>query len=250
MKHTRKNKLHRELLPLGWKIIEYKLFYYYLEMIHEDWHLELTINDDLYDDLERKYLRLTYALKLVNYDVHKIHFNWQTEEFQEYAMFEVDFTRPSVNLVLSKLEKKKMAFGNKDKTEEKHSTSVHAKIAEQLSELSPKVENAVVDALVERELTKRSEAVVQCMDMLAKCEGDLRKIKPDQVSYDGDGKEVSSTFSKNKFEEKKKLLERIEKLKNAITKAIEKGDFSDVYNLKNSGASGGSSKPEADQSSD
>ena len=142
-----------------------------------------------------------------------------------------------------------MAFGDKVSSKET-GTSVHQKIATQITELAPSVEETVINTLVERELTKRSEAVVQCMDMLGKLEGDLKKIKPDQVSFDTDGKIISESFSKNKFEEKKKLIERIGKYTNAITKAIEKADFNDVYNLKNQGASGGSSSKETNTETD
>jgi len=140
-----------------------------------------------------------------------------------------------------------MAFGDKVSSKE---TSVHQKIATRIAELVPSVEETVVNMLVERELTKRSEAIVQCMDTLAKLEGDLRKIKPDLVSFDTDGKIVSENFSKNKFEEKKKLIERMGKYTSAITKAIEKADFGDVYNLKNQGASGGSSSKETNIETD
>jgi len=101
-----------------------------------------------------------------------------------------------------------MAFGDKISNKDA-GISVQQKIATQIAELAPSVEEAVVNTLVERELTKRSEVVVQCMDTLGKLEGDLRKIKPDQVSYDSDGKIISESFSRNKFEEKKKLIERI-----------------------------------------
>ena len=142
-----------------------------------------------------------------------------------------------------------MAFGDKISNKDA-GISVQQKIATQIAELAPSVEEAVVNTLVERELTKRSEAVVQCMDTLGKLEGDIRKIKPDQVSYDSDGKIISESFSRNKFEEKKKLIERIGKYTSAITKAIEKADFSDVYNLKNQGAGGSSSNKETDTETD
>jgi len=142
-----------------------------------------------------------------------------------------------------------MAFGDKISNKDA-GISVQQKIATQIAELAPSVEETVVNTLVERELTKRSEAVVQCMDTLGKLEGDLRKIKPDQVSYDSDGKIISESFSRNKFEEKKKLIERIGKYTNAITKAIEKADFSDVYNLKNQGSGGGKDSTETDTETD
>ena len=142
-----------------------------------------------------------------------------------------------------------MAFGDK-LNEKDDGLTVLKRIATDIAKITPKVEDAVVDAMVKRELNKRTEAVVQVMDNLSKLEGDLRKIKPDQVQIDDAGKEISSSFSKAKFEELKKHREKIEKHRNALTKALEKGDFGDLYNLKNSGSGGGGSKPEADTSSD
>lgn len=136
-----------------------------------------------------------------------------------------------------------MAFG--DKTGKGTSLTVYDKIAEQITSLAPQVEADVVDALVQRELNKRSEAVVIVMDQLSKLELDLRKIKPDQT-FDGEGKVVSETYTKAKFEELKKLREKITKFSSAITKALEKADFTDVYNIKNQKSGGSPSSEETD----
>jgi len=100
MKAARKEILRKRLLDVCWSIIEYKIYYYYPELVHPSWHKKLTIHDDLYDELERQYLRLCFALKCFNTNVHKVHFEWQDNT---HAMFEVDFDRPSVQLVLSKI---------------------------------------------------------------------------------------------------------------------------------------------------
>ena len=103
MKQSRKNSLRERLIPLGWKILEYKLFYYYPDLVHNSWWNKLTVDDLVYDELEKEYLRLSFALKYPNYNVHKIYFKWQNEEFQKYSKIELDFVRPSVQLVAAKL---------------------------------------------------------------------------------------------------------------------------------------------------
>lgn len=111
--------------------------------------------------------------------------------------------------------------------------SVTVKVAEQIAGLSPKVEGAVVDVLVTRELTRRSEALVTVMDKLTKAEKDFKKLGPDTVTFDENGQKLTETFSKARTEERKKATEQIEKMTKAINKALENADFDNVYNFAN-----------------
>lgn len=113
--------------------------------------------------------------------------------------------------------------------------SVQIKVAESIANIAPKVEDQVVEVIVERELEKRATAIVKAMDTLSKFETDLRKIKPDQTSFSETGEKVSETYSKAKLEEKNKLTQKIEKNTKAINKALETGDYQDVYNLNKQG---------------
>jgi hypothetical protein len=99
-----------------------------------------------------------------------------------------------------------------------------------------------VDVLVERELDKRSNALVSVMDLLNKAESELKKLKPDQNGFDDSGKVVSSSYSKEKLDERNKIVARIGKLEKAINKALDPNspDYSDCYNLA-SGADKGQS---------
>lgn len=127
--------------------------------------------------------------------------------------------------------------------------SVHAKVAEQIGAINPKVEDKVVGVLVDRELTKRSDALVVVLDALAKLESDMKKLKPDmQMFGTEEGSAPVEAFSKAKHEERKKLGEKITKYTNALNKALDKGDYGDVYNLKNQkpGGSGDSEKTDTD----
>jgi hypothetical protein len=126
-------------------------------------------------------------------------------------------------------------------------TSVQTKIAEALSAISGEVEDKVVETFVDREVEKRSTAMVMAIEKVSKFVDDLKKIdRPDNVVYDADGQVIESfsTFSKKRTDERKKLNDQINKLTNAINKALDSGDFGDVYKLA-SGANTGSDKSPA-----
>lgn len=124
--------------------------------------------------------------------------------------------------------------------------TITAKVAEQIKSLGPRVEEQVIAALTERELKRRSEAVVTCIDKLAKMELDYRKLGPDIQTYDETGKETSSAFSKGRIKERNDAAQKINKFTNAIKKALENGDFNDVYGLGNSGGGGKDNSPAKD----
>jgi hypothetical protein len=105
------------------------------------------------------------------------------------------------------------------------------KVAEQITTISPAVNESVVNFLVNKEVDKRSSAIIQGIDKYNGLKNDLRKVKPDQVLFAEDGKEVSSGYSKAKLEERKKLIEQIEKLEKALDQAIGGGDMSKLYDL-------------------
>lgn len=44
----------KRYVKLSWQILAYKLMYYRPELVHSDWHKELTISDLDYDQLEKE----------------------------------------------------------------------------------------------------------------------------------------------------------------------------------------------------
>lgn len=110
--------------------------------------------------------------------------------------------------------------------------SVQIKVAETILSIAPKVEDKVVGVLVERELAKRSTALVQVMDKLVDLEKDLKKLdRPDQKSYDNSGKVLTETYSKGLVDNVAKAKQKVEKHTKAINKALDSNDFGDVYQL-------------------
>lgn len=129
--------------------------------------------------------------------------------------------------------------------------SVREKIATEMSTLNPKVEAAMVRILADREVEKRSVALVKCWDLLQTAENELKRLRPDHVIFDVTHTKVGEAYSKTQDENRKKIEQRIEKLAKAINKAIDDHDFSDAYNLANSGgkdtpAGGAGGSAEAD----
>lgn len=118
------------------------------------------------------------------------------------------------------------------KKDTKHPTSVHMKVADGISALAPSVEEAVVDTLVEREKKRRAAAIVQVFDKRDVLLNDLNKIRPKNDRFTEEGKPIGEpSFNKDDTEKRKKLKDQIAKCENAINKAIEKQDYTDVYNL-------------------
>lgn len=106
-------------------------------------------------------------------------------------------------------------------------------VAERLAEISPAVNNKVVEHIVNIQLEKRSTAIVEGITKLDKLTNDLKKVRPDVGgSFTDTGEETKPTlYSKEKFEERKKLNEQIAKLTNALDLAIDKADMSKLYEL-------------------
>lgn len=115
--------------------------------------------------------------------------------------------------------------------------SIAQAIADQIAKCAPATSERVINAMVEREVTKRSDAIVKVLDKLSKAKAESYKIKPDIVSYDEEGKPAVQNWSKDQLEKRKKNAEQILKMERAIDKATDdkKPDMSDVYNLANSG---------------
>ena len=105
-------------------------------------------------------------------------------------------------------------------------------VATSIKECAPKVEERIINALVEREVNRRSEAVVRVMDQISRDNGKLLRFKPDLVTFNVDGTKATEAYSKEKLEERNKIVRAIDKASNAVSKALENGEYSDVYNLK------------------
>lgn len=112
--------------------------------------------------------------------------------------------------------------------------SVATKVAEKIKSLgAAAVEEAAIAIMVDRTLKKRTDAVVSVIDKIETGERELRKLVADQISYDGAGTKTGETFSKAVIDARQQANQKIGKLRKALDKALNDGDFGDVLNLAN-----------------
>src|SRR5258708_1711493 len=113
------------------------------------------------------------------------------------------------------------------------------RVAEDIKSMNPDVEVELVNALVDREKSKRVDALVICYDKWQKLRGEIKKAeRPDLVTMDKDGKITGESFSKKAFEALKVLREKAEKIEKVVKKALD-GDAGDAYNLARDKGEGG-----------
>lgn len=103
--------------------------------------------------------------------------------------------------------------------------SLSEAVGEKIAQAGPEVRKRVVDALAEKEVSKRSDRIIQGMSILDKLEKELKRLKPDIRPMDNDGNVLMEAYSPQKHEEKKKLQKKIDKLQNAINVALEQQNF-------------------------
>ena len=108
---------------------------------------------------------------------------------------------------------------------------IRTDVAAKIAAIAPRVETELVEAIVDKRVEKMVSSLMSCLDKLETAEKEFTKLGPDNIFFDGDGKKIDEAFSKKRVEERGKAQGKITKLTNAINKAIDKGDYSDVYNL-------------------
>lgn len=118
--------------------------------------------------------------------------------------------------------------------------TIREAVAEQLGDLQGRTRNAVVEHFARAEAEKQANALISGLSKLSDLEKQRLRIKPSPAGYDAKGAPVGDPlYSKDQLDQLKKLDEQITKLSNAISKADDKADFGDLYNL----TKGGSEKP-------
>ena len=103
-------------------------------------------------------------------------------------------------------------------------------VAERLKTCGEDVQNRVVEHLTEDEIAARVKLIVAALQELDKCEGDLKKIKPDSIIQDADGNTVQEGYTPARVSERKGLVKKIDKIKSSIDKALSRSDYSGLKN--------------------
>ena len=128
--------------------------------------------------------------------------------------------------------------------------SINTAVAEQITKLgSTKVIDTVVESLVKVEISRRSDALEKAIKLHEDTLREIRKVKPDQVTYNMDGTKASETYSIQAFENNKKLNEKLAKIEKTIVGATENEKWGDLYNLVKSGGTPAATEEKTDDAS-
>lgn len=96
---------------------------------------------------------------------------------------------------------------------------------------SQAVEDRVVEVLVEEEMGKRTQVVVNAVNSINKQKKELNKINRNDVLTYVDGKEVTA-MSKQRYDDIKKATEKLEKTESLLAKALENNNADDYGKLE------------------
>lgn len=115
---------------------------------------------------------------------------------------------------------------------ETETLTIRTAVRDALAVIGPRTREQVIEVFASREADKQANALVKGLDKLTELERELVKIKPTYAGYNAEGQGVGEPmFTKEQLDQRKKTSEQIEKLKKAINKADDKGDFGDLYNV-------------------
>lgn len=109
------------------------------------------------------------------------------------------------------------------------------------------VQTNVINSLVNKELDRRADAIVKGLDSFNKLNLEIKKVKPDVVAFDADGKQIGEgTYTKAAADKLKQSKEKAGKIERALNKALENGDYGDLFNLNSNSGNNDSPKPSGD----
>lgn len=111
-------------------------------------------------------------------------------------------------------------------------TGIREAVKAGLVHVNEAVKTAIVASFVQEETNRRIKATTAVLEKIEAAEVELRKIKPTFSGYTIAGEPVGEPiFAKEQVEAHKKAKELLDKLNNALEKALNSNDFSKVFEL-------------------
>ena len=114
--------------------------------------------------------------------------------------------------------------------------NVKEAVADRIANASQEIADAIIEHLAKETIDKRVNIAVQAFAELDKLNKEIRKIKPDVITY-GAGGDMHQAYSKTAHENLKKNMERVEKITKALEKALDKNDWGDLPGILGKGTS-------------
>ena len=109
--------------------------------------------------------------------------------------------------------------------------SLQDRVAADIAGASPIIQDKVVAHFANKEIGRRADLIVAAMDAWQEANNQLKKIKPDQQSFDANGTLVAETFSKQKLEERNTLTRKTADLTSAVEEALNNNNYDKLGKL-------------------
>lgn len=109
--------------------------------------------------------------------------------------------------------------------------TIRETISKKIKESNPEVLSGVIDTLVKEEVEKRKEMVRKGIEKYEELDKAFKKMKPDNVILDGEGKEIQSGWSKDGLEKYNKAKKELETLNSAIENALTQTNYEPLSKL-------------------
>lgn len=111
---------------------------------------------------------------------------------------------------------------------------INEAVALRIAAIGNDVKEKVIEFEVNRKIALYVQMIIDRLTEIDNINKELKKIKPDNISYDEDGNFTSNSFSKQLYEKRVNLENRIKKVASAITTALEEDNFDPIKNLGDS----------------
>lgn len=108
-------------------------------------------------------------------------------------------------------------------------TSMLDAIAADVGKLGPAIREGLIKVRAEKVLNQKITALDQGFAHRARLLKDLNKIRADNVSYDIDGKETRSEWSKEQLKKRRECLEQVSKIEKCLRLALDQDDYAELY---------------------
>ncbi len=98
-------------------------------------------------------------------------------------------------------------------------------VKDRVSQQNGDIWERVVNHLTEVELERRANLLRDALDKRDELFKQMNKIKPDHLQYNADGVIVNEFYTKDQVRNRKTSIERLDKIDNAISKAVTAADY-------------------------
>jgi hypothetical protein len=97
------------------------------------------------------------------------------------------------------------------------------------------IRHRMIDELAEELVTDRIRLLKNALLKREEQSKKIKKIHPDNVIFDAEGKKISEAFTKQQLDQRKLAQEELDRLDRAIEQAINENDYERLSNLVNGG---------------